>query len=88
MDQAKTLVDVAVAPPLFLDDPETQAVPKTMSQVVRSLRHARAVQTECVADGVECIVRQDHAVLKPRPVEFLLAMLRAKPAFLPATASS
>lgn len=67
-------------PPLLLDNPEAEAVPKTRSQVVHSVHHARAVRAECAADGVECIVRQDHPDPKPRAVEFLLAKLRAVPA--------
>ncbi|MCE9630873.1 MAG: alpha/beta hydrolase [Planctomycetia bacterium] len=64
-------------PPLLLDSPETAAVPTTRSHVVHSIKHARAVRAECAADGVECIVRQDHPGPPPRAVEFLLAKLRA-----------
>jgi len=67
-------------PPLLLDNPEAEAVPKTRSQVVHSVHHARAVRAECAADGVECIVRQDHPEPKPLAVEFLVAKLRAAPA--------
>lgn len=63
-------------PPLLLDSPETAAVPTTRSHVVHSVRHARAVRSECAADGVECIVRQDHPD-PPRAVDFLLTRLRA-----------
>lgn len=67
-------------PPLLLDNPEAEPVPKTRSQLVHSLHHARAVRAECAADGVECIVRQDHPEPKPRAVDFLVAKLRAVPA--------
>lgn len=62
-------------PPLLLDSPETVAVPTTRSHIVHSVRHARAVRSECAADGVECIVRQDHPE-PPRAVDFLLSRLR------------
>lgn len=62
-------------PPLLLDNPETAAVPSTRSQVVHSIQHARAVQSACAADGVECIVRQDRPI-PPRALEFLVEQLR------------
>ncbi len=62
-------------PPLLLDSPELVAVPTTRSHVVHSVRHARAVRSECAADGVGCVVRQDHPE-PPRAADFLLARLR------------
>lgn len=60
-------------PPLVLGNPEADADPKTRSQVLHSMLHARAVRAECAVNGVECIVRQDH----PDP------KLRAAPAAIP-----
>lgn len=66
-------------PPLFLNNSQVVEAPKNRGEWLHCIHHARAVQKECSADGVPCIVLQDAPEPKPDATKFLLEHLKVSP---------
>jgi len=62
-------------PPLLVSNPQVVPAPGNRGEWLHCIHHARAIQMECVADCVPCILVQDQSGRKPTPTALLLQQL-------------